>query len=56
MCLGGAWTDCYILEYPKGELNQRFQQVLRGEYGQKKIYQGRELLGFPFALHVKGGE
>jgi len=28
----------------------------QGEYGQQKVYQGREYLGPPFALDVKGGE
>jgi len=28
----------------------------QGEYGQKKGYQGTELLGLSFALDVKGGE
>jgi len=36
----------------KGELIQRFQQVLRGSMDRK----GREYLGPPFALDVKGGE
>jgi len=48
----GAWTDWYTLAYTKGELIQKFQQALRGSMDSK----GREYLGPPFALDVKGGE
>jgi len=56
MCSEGAWTDWYILAYTKGELNQKLQHVLRGEYGQQNVYKRREYLGSPFAFDVKGGE
>jgi len=48
----GAWIDWYTLAYIKGELIQIFQQALRGSM----VSKGREYLGLPFALDVKGGE
>jgi len=56
MYLGGAWTHWYTLGYTKGELIQKFQQALRGSMETRKFIKGREYLGLPFALDVKGGE
>ena len=50
-----AWTDWYTLAYTKGELIQRFQQVLRGSMDSGMFIKEREYLGPPFALDVKGG-
>ena len=47
-----AWTDWYTLAYTKGKLIQKFQQALRASMDSK----GREYLGPPFSLDVKGGE
>jgi hypothetical protein len=40
----------------KGGAHSETSAGTQGEYGQQKIYQGREYLGTPFALDVKGGE
>lgn len=56
MCLGGAWMDWYILAYTKGELNQIFQHALKSSMDSIMYMKGREYLGPPFALDVKGGE
>jgi len=52
----GAWSNWHILAYTKGELTQRFQQVLRGSMDRGMFIKEREYLGLPFALDVKGGE
>jgi len=52
----GAWTDWYTLAYTKGDLIQRFLQVLRGSMVSGMFIKEREYLGPPFALDVKGGE
>jgi len=56
MFSGGVWMDWYILECIRGKLNQRFQHVLRGSMDSIMYIKGREYLGTPFALDVKGGE
>ena len=56
MYSGGAWTDWYTLAYTKGELIQKFQQVLKGSMNNGMLILKREYLGLPFALDVKGGE
>ena len=40
----------------KGGAQSKISAGTQGKYGQQKVYQGRELLGLPFALDVKGGE
>ena len=49
----GAWTDWCTMTYTKGELIQRFQQVLRGSMSSEMYIKERAL---PFALDVEGGE
>ena len=56
MCLGGAWTDWYILTCTKGELNQRFQHVLMGSMDSVMNTKWREYLNPHIALNVKGRE
>jgi len=50
----GAWTDWYILAYTKGELNQRFQQVLRGSMDNIMYIKEENILVCPFPLMSKG--
>ena len=40
----------------KGGAQSAISAGTQGEYGQHNVYQGREYLGSPFALDVKGGE
>jgi len=51
-----ARTNWYTVAYTKGELIQRFQQVLRGSMNSGMRILEREYLGSPFSLDVKGGE
>ena len=44
------------LDIYKGGAHSEISAGTQGEYGQQKVYQGREYLGPPFALDVKGGE
>jgi len=40
----------------KGGAQSEISTGTQGKYGHWKVYQGREQLGLPFALDVKGGE
>jgi len=40
----------------KGGAQLEISAGTQGEYGQQNVYQGREYLGSPFVLDVKGGE
>jgi len=53
MCLGGAWTDWYILACTKGELNKRFQHLLRGIMDSKMYIKGEKILVLPLPLMSK---
>ena len=54
MCSGGAWMYWYILACTKGELNQRFQQVLKGSMDSKRYTKEGNILVRPLPLMSKG--
>ena len=54
--LRGSMDGLIHLGIYKGGAHSEISAGTQGEYGQQKVYQGREYLGPPFALDVKGGE
>jgi len=50
----GPWTDWYTLAYIKGELNQRFQQVLKGSMDSGMYIKEENILVHPLTLMSKG--
>ena len=44
------------LDMYKGVTQSKISTCTQGEYGQQNVYQGREYLGPPFSIDVKGGE
>jgi len=40
----------------EGKAQSKISACTQGEYGQHNVYQGREYIGLPFSLDVKGGE
>jgi len=49
-----AWT--VQLGIHKWGVQSEISAGTQGEYGHQNVYQGREYLGPPFALDVRGGE
>ena len=49
-----AWIDWYTLAYTKGELIQRFQQVLRGSMNSGMLILEKNILVRPLHLMSKG--